>query len=138
MKIRKSFVSNSSSTSLCILGVPTNLEEMIRILFNGKKEKAIVKKSGCVHVFDRNACNFCPKCGKKTYEILDDGTVGWGDVSDELNEMNLSHYETDDGNFVGVEITGCTVDQIANSKEINDVRQMFGQEPKVISGEFYA
>jgi hypothetical protein len=52
--------------------------------------------------------------------------------------MNLSHYETDDGNFVGVEITDCTVEQIANSKEINDVRQMFGQEPKVISGEFYA
>jgi hypothetical protein len=84
MKIRKSFVSNSSSTSFCILGVPTTLEEMIHILFKDKKEKPVVKKQECIHVFDRNACNFCPKCGKRAYVIVDDGTIGWSDVSDEL------------------------------------------------------
>ena len=71
MKIRNGFVSNSSSTSFCIIGVSSDpylvalaKAEKLHFMFSEQKETKQVR--GCLHKINKNDA-YCKTCGKEAY-----------------------------------------------------------------------
>lgn len=92
MKIRNSFVSNSSSSSFCIIG--TDGYDAIRALAKaeGKDywgiEPVEVVKGGCDH---KHSSKFCPECGRPAKVK---------EVSEGCDPKNYLSYGSDGGEFV--------------------------------------
>ena len=76
MKIRNGFVSNSSSSSFCIIGVSDSITlrdlakaEKFKFKWGDDEEFKIEKVRGCEHKLNvkEKHINFCPVCGKPKY-----------------------------------------------------------------------
>lgn len=66
MKIRKGFVSNSSTTSFAVYGVVLDFEEAVAKFL--PDNVTVTKVHGCKHEFDRDHLQYCGECGKPSWE----------------------------------------------------------------------
>ncbi len=106
MKIRTGFVSNSSTSSFCILGIINDdLSQKIQDAIEEWKEKEIQKRTtevrACAHPLVE--ANFCPECGKPMWmnnsdRIRDDLHDEWADSP----PFGIEVHEGDDGTEIGV------------------------------------
>jgi len=92
MKIRNGFVSNSSSSSFVIYGARISeykAQALVKAILNKDVLVEIrteeEKINGCIHIFDRDDCDFCPKCGAKKWKVFKESTVVKTDFRDFSN-----------------------------------------------------
>jgi hypothetical protein len=128
MKIRTAFVSNSSSSSFCLFGVKTDIEELQAVF---KEDFACKQVAGCEHDFDRTDNKYCCECGKPAfieykpniYDIL--GGYGYG-----IQRTNYGEF------VVGLNVAGKRFNQddfIKTNSEFID--RYFGRTATFIVGE---
>ncbi len=142
MKIRTSFVSNSSSSSFAILGikVTNTIREKIHQLANEEcepetEEYLCCKK--CGHEPDKTDVKFCELCGGLMDIATRDIEYEWDCDSERFETLGLDYYsDTDYGEICGLSIDNKTVDQILEIHK--KMIEMFGDNLtfKVMSGEY--
>lgn len=122
MKIRSGFVSNSSSSSFCIIGVTSQWAERLAKAegknYSQERETKLVPGCKCNTKRDE----FCPKCGSpknKTVEV------------EPTKELNYLSYGTDLGkvvNFYGgseLQYAGIDAEEILEGMSIKQARKHF-------------
>jgi len=72
MKIRNGFVSNSSSSSFCIIGINdysfiSKLAEAEKLHFKERGKKEIERIRGCQHIIKNLEDKYCSQCGEPTW-----------------------------------------------------------------------
>jgi len=86
MKIRQGFVSNSSSSSFCLIGLRTSISRF--------QEEQEVRNCRC-EVENIESMKFCPKCGKTVMTTTTDWIEGVDD--DGVGSFSFEcDYESDD------------------------------------------
>jgi hypothetical protein len=149
MKIRKGFVSNSSTSSFTCFGIPLNDTNKIEIFkkivkYTNKGEK---KEKNCNHSFNREKAKFCPTCGKESWNIINlDEEFDIPDYEDDLKKMGLEiiygwlddHEE--EINFLGVDLEDnpmCGQEKLDKINKVNSVlSEMFPKNKKDV--DFYS
>ncbi|HUU86545.1 MAG TPA: hypothetical protein VMX17_02180 [Candidatus Glassbacteria bacterium] len=137
MKIRNGFVSNSSSSSFCIMGVETSCEDLVELYYKSLG-KDIIKdmKPGCRCDIDRNAMkeqgfSFCPKCKKDLFIEKEYGE----DVEEICEALKLDYsYDYNGDLYVGHDLTeGGNVKSLVN--ELQNVekklKNLFGDNADI-------
>lgn len=135
MKIRAGFVSNSSSSSFCVLGIPVEKTAICKILFGDTTYKV----RACGHSVKPDM-QFCPQCGKKAHEEMeyDDEEIGkvfkerFGDAADYLT------YGYDyKRRYIGWNIEGLTFAKLIGKKQaVQALEEIFGDTVQVYSAEY--
>lgn len=130
MKIRKGFVSNSSSSSFCLLGCYLKRADKDRIAKNIEVPK--VEYWGCSKCGKSSWSKpaFCEKCGGKMQTMEKDGEP---DLYDYFEDLGLTYHGEED--VVGFDIEGKTPDQIVELHK--KLVGILGEgKYKVLSGEY--
>jgi hypothetical protein len=145
MKIRNGFVSNSSSSSFCIMGVTTSESELLPLYLKamGKDASATIEP-GCSCDIDRDAMkeqgySFCPKCQSKLFVEIE--------PDEELYEMcealDLDYASEEYGDaYVGISLkSGKNVEGVIEElrKAEKKLKELFGDDAdiRVHSGVTY-
>ncbi|HUX60709.1 MAG TPA: hypothetical protein VMV32_05310 [Ignavibacteriaceae bacterium] len=132
MKIRKGFVSNSSSTSFSIYGVyvKDSGDALDRLVGKPKETKT----PGCKHKFDRKKVKFCSECGEKAWE----SHVEKRDIDDFEDYFNEAGFDVrawsggencNDGTYVGKDLDDSKFNECKNKLDI--LREMEGKLIKI-------
>lgn len=144
MKVRSGFVSNSSTTSFSVFGVPMKYTALAKKFKIEQPPKE--KFANCVHKFDRDAMKFCPECGAESWDVDEDFSWGDYDFSDEpiLKDLGLDVVDDLNGGDGGCYV-GRNIDEIKPSKKSVDVlkdlqnvakvlNEILGKDPKFYGG----
>lgn len=140
MKIRTGFVSNSSSSSFCILGlkVTPEINELARkaaddLVDAPQEDYWCCRKCGFEP--SNKSVKFCEKCGGP----MDTATrIAWDGKSEIFDALDMAWYsESDYGEIAGFHAEGKSVREITNLQD--KLFKLFGKNIEVIlmSGEYY-
>ena len=145
MKKRNGFVSNSSSSSFCIIGVTTTTSELLPLYLKATgKDASAVTEPGCRCDIDRNAMQeqgftFCPRCKSELFVEVD--------PDEELYEMcealDLDYASEEYGDaYVGISLkSGKNVEGVIEElrKAEKKLKELFGDDAdiRVHSGVTY-
>jgi hypothetical protein len=100
MKRRCGFVSNSSSSSFCIVGVSD--ECLVKALYEKEVAACVKMVRGCQHKVSKSSkAKFCPECGTEMWvkEDIDAGELSHGQWSGK----HLSFHGNDEPYYAGLE-----------------------------------
>ena len=132
MKKRQGFVSNSSSSSFCIMGINVDAEDLFPIYCKVTGIDGSPKmKRGCDCDIDRvqpEGSKFCPQCGKRV--LIEEEQCEDIDIMCEKLGIDLS-YAGDDGYLVGcdLETHRSTEDLIEELKKSEKkLKELFGDD----------
>jgi len=132
MKIRNGFVSNSSSSSFCIMGVAISESELLPLYLKAMgKDGSSTIKPGCRCDIDRDAMkeqgyDFCPKCRKDIFVEIETEIY---EMCEEL-ELDYAYGESSDV-YVGFSLeSGTGVESVI--KKLKDaekkLKELFGND----------
>jgi len=94
----------------------------------------VPKETGCKHEFDRETMKFCPTCGVAAWT---EGYWEWEDYEKFLKQHGLHHVGSEGSYWVGASIEGKTIAEfpVLHAAAVK-IRELFGEEPRFISGEY--
>ena len=145
MKVRSGFVSNSSTSSFAIFGIPINVAAMYKKIFN---EDPINRQNGCSHQYDREntEIKFCPSCGKpKTIECkicdYDMGDSIEGHFSEQ--KLSVSRASSDPDCEPDMYILGKNLNKSTSVQDIVDAEKLLKEilpndKPTFYCGSYYS
>ena len=141
MKIRNGFVSNSSSSSFCIVGICfCNIDKAISTLEPLFDKLNIAREAGCRCDIDRqklqlNDFGFCPKCGKPLLKKYTLGDIA-GKLRPKCSEIDIS-IELDEnaiyiGKCIGSDSGDRVLDEINKMKNTDrQLKELFGKNADI-------
>jgi len=138
MKIRNGFVSNSSSSSFCILGVYfDNAKSVFEAL---SIEAKIEAEPSCSCDIDRESlrsdgCKFCPKCGSLLFAEPDEWDFRER-LDSELSKLDIGYLSSENWLFVGCDIgseNGSNVEPTIEKMQKTHTRlkELFGDDSDI-------
>lgn len=134
MKVRSGFVSNSSTSSFCILGV--EFDDPQEILDCLKIEGSPPKEQGCTHSFDRITCKHCPECGEPAYYDVE--VSEW--LEEEVVKFGLEYFDLTYGGYgfyIGTSVTGSGQEMLDKLAKTNKtIKQLCGKEASIHRGAY--